>query len=289
MLAPLLVALLLLGGCREEGSEAPSEDGGTAASSTGAEAAPAATHPGALPVDTGPGALAARGAPSTGEAPPPEPGAPDSEAPMSPTSPSAAAEAPALPPVTPARIDAFLAYQSRRLELEKALWADLAAEEARDTRKRRRARNAAPADATAPTAASLRRLEQRAEDDAEALEAAGLTPAELVALQDLIREVLAPRQLALELALEETVTLLEEQAERLEGAQREELLAQVGPLKERMTTLRSLVGVRAVHGDAAVDAVLAREEALLAWQEARLTTLLQHTEEEGEGQAGDRR
>lgn len=262
-----------------------------AESPTGPEAQASLTSPVTTPDADAPGALAATGA-ATGEAPPPEPGAPASEAPMSPSStrsPAAAAEARALPPVTPARIDAFLAYQARRLELEKALWADLAAEEALDTRKRRRSRRAAPAGAEAPTTASLRRLEQRAEDDAEALEAAGLTPEELVALQGLIREVLAPRQLALELALEETVTLLEEQAERLEGAQREELLAQVGPLKERMTTLRSLVGVRAVHGDAAVDAVLAREEALLAWQEARLTTLLQHTEEEGEGQAGDRR
>ena len=191
--------------------------------------------------------------------------------------------------LTTARSDAFLAYQERRLELEKALWADLAAEEVPTPRGRAASRDAAPEGTAAPTAASLRRLEQRAEEDAEALEAAGLTPAELESLGTLIREVLSPRQLARELALEETVTLLEEQAERLEGAQRQELLDQVGPLRERMTTLRSLAEVRAAHGDAAVEAVLAREEALLAWQEARLTTLLEDPSGEGEGQAGGRR
>src|SRR5690606_38276745 len=89
--------------------------------------------------------------------------------------------------------------------------------------------------------------------------------------------------------LEETVNLLEEQAERLEGAQQQDLLDQVVPLRERLTSLRSLAEVRATHGDSAVDAVLSREEALLAWQEARLTTLLNDPAESGEGQAGGRR
>lgn len=193
-----------------------------------------------------------------------------------------------LPDVTPARIDAFLAYQGRRLELEQALWADLAAEGGVESGRGRTARRRREAGTGAPSAGALRRLEDRAEEDAQALEAAGLTPAELVSLGALIREVLGPRQLVRELGLEETATLLEEQAERLEGAQQEELLKQVEPLKERMNTLRALADVREIHGDAAVEAVLAREEALLAWQEARLSALLQDPGGDGEGQAAGR-
>src|SRR5690606_5303075 len=205
----------------------------------------------------------------------------------SPTSP--AGVVPELPAVTPERIDAFLAYQGRRLQLEQALWADLAAEATPRAPGRTRARGRTPEGGQSPTAASLRRLEQRAEEEAEALEAAGLTPAELESLGTLVREVLGPRQLALELGLEETVNLLEEQAERLEGAQQQDLLDQVVPLRERLTSLRSLAEVRATHGDSAVDAVLSREEALLAWQEARVTTVLNDRAESGEGQAGGRR
>jgi len=166
--------------------------------------------------------------------------------------------------VTVARIDAFLDYQSRRLTLEASLWKEL---ETAMPKQRRGAR------AAAPSRASLALLERRAAEDEAALTAVGLTRAELGELGALVREVLGPRRLAGELALEETAALLEEQAERLTGPQAEELNAQAAPLRARLNELMALEQVRLERGDASVDAVLAREEALLRWEQARLAAL----------------
>lgn len=167
--------------------------------------------------------------------------------------------------VTVARIDAFLRYQERRLTLEASLWKEL---EAAMPKTRRRAGTQVP-----PSRASLELLERRASEDEAALAEVGLTRAELSELGSLVRDVLGPRRLARELALEETAALLEEQAERLEGAQAAELQAQAAPLRARLNELLALEQVRLERGDAAVDAVLAREESLLTWEQARFAAL----------------
>lgn len=169
---------------------------------------------------------------------------------------------PALPAVTPARIDAFLAYQRQRLALDAALWKELGA------------RGLRGADAGAGDAqGALELLEQRALEEARVQAAQGLSREELLALGTLVREVLEPRQLARELGLAETVALLEEQGARLSGGPREELEEQLAPLRARLAELESLAGPRARHGDAAVEAVLARETELLAWEAERLLSL----------------
>lgn len=194
---------------------------------------------------------------------PPGPVAPAEPRPPGPSGPGEAPEALAL---TPGKLEAFLRYQQLRLEAESSLQREVAAVASR--------LEAGGAAGERARREAVRLLEGRAEAEARAQQAAGLRPEEARALGVLVEDVLRPRLLARTLGLDETVRVLEEQRDRLRGDKREELEAQLVPMREQRDALAGLRDVRARHGDAAVDLVLSREAELLRAHDARVERLV---------------
>jgi hypothetical protein len=108
--------------------------------------------------------------------------------------------------------------------------------------------------------AGLRRRTERA----QAMRAdAGLTPAEVQALETLTAEVALARAGAGGPELEEALRALETAKDQLPAEQRAGVERTVARLRDQQERARSLSEVRARWGDAAVDTVLAREKAVL--------------------------
>ena len=134
---------------------------------------------------------------------------------------------------------------------------------------------------SAPSAREVRRLAQAADGGERALEEAyaglqrrteraqavrvdaGLTAAEVQALETLTAEVALARAGAGGPELEEALRALEAAKDQLPPEQRAGVERTVGRLREQQERARSLSEVRARWGDAAVDVVLAREKAVL--------------------------
>lgn len=133
----------------------------------------------------------------------------------------------------------------------------------------------------APSAREVRRLSQAADGGARALEEAyaglrrrteqaqaaradaGLTDAEVQALEALTAEVALGRAGSGGPELEEAVRALEGAKDRLPAEQRAGVERTVARLRAQQDRARTLSEVRAKWGDAAVDTVLAREKAVL--------------------------
>ena len=105
---------------------------------------------------------------------------------------------------------------------------------------------------------------QRRTERAQAVRAdAGLTTAEVQALETLTAEVALARAGAGGPELEEALRALEAAKDQLPAEQRAGVEKTVKRLREQQDRARSLSEVRARWGDAAVDTVLAREKAVL--------------------------
>jgi hypothetical protein len=133
----------------------------------------------------------------------------------------------------------------------------------------------------APSAREVRRLSQAADGGARALEEAyaglrrrteqaqavradaGLTDAEVQALEALTAEVALARAGSGGAELDEALRSLEEAKDRLPAEQRAGVERTVARLRAQQDRARTLSEVRAKWGDAAVDMVLAREKAVL--------------------------
>jgi hypothetical protein len=153
--------------------------------------------------------------------------------------------------LTVAKLDGFLAYE--RL---------LRGESAPSAREVRRLSQAADGGERALEEAYAG-LQQRTER-AQALRAdAGLTPAEVQALETLTAEVALARAGAGGPELEEALRALEAAKDQLPPEQRAGVERTVARLREQQERARTLSEVRARWGDAAVDVVLAREKAVL--------------------------
>jgi hypothetical protein len=134
---------------------------------------------------------------------------------------------------------------------------------------------------SAPSAREVRRLSQAADGGERALEEAyaglqrrteraqavrtdaGLTAAEVQALETLTAEVALARAGAGGPELEDALRALEAAKDQLPPEQRAGVERTVARLREQQERARSLSEVRARWGDAAVDVVLAREKAVL--------------------------
>jgi hypothetical protein len=133
----------------------------------------------------------------------------------------------------------------------------------------------------APSAREVRRLSQAADGGVRALEEAyaglqrrteraqalrvdaGLTPAEVQALESLTADVALARAGAGGPELEEALHALESAKDQLPAEQRAGVERTVARLRAQQERARSLSDVRTRWGDAAVDLVLAREKAVL--------------------------
>jgi hypothetical protein len=132
-----------------------------------------------------------------------------------------------------------------------------------------------------PSAREVRRLSQAADGGVRALEDAyaglqrrteraqalrvdaGLTPAEVQALESLTADVALARAGAGGPELEEALQALESAKDQLPAEQRVGVERTVARLRAQQERARSLSDVRAKWGDPAVDVVLAREKAVL--------------------------
>jgi hypothetical protein len=153
--------------------------------------------------------------------------------------------------LTPAKLDGFLAYE--RL---------LRGEPAPSVRQIQRLSQATDGGDRALEEAygGLRRRTERAQ--AVRIDA-GLTPAEVQALETLTAEVALARAAAGGPELEEALRALETAKDQLPAEQRAGVERTVKRLREQQERARNLTEVRARWGDAAVDTVLAREKAVL--------------------------
>lgn len=133
----------------------------------------------------------------------------------------------------------------------------------------------------APSAREVRRLSQAVDGGARALEEAyaglrrrteqaqalradaGLTDAEVQALEALTAEVALARAGSGGPELDEALRSLEEAKDRLPADQRAGVERTIGRLRAQQDHARTLSDVRAKWGDAAVDTVLVREKAVL--------------------------
>ena len=153
--------------------------------------------------------------------------------------------------LTVAKLDGFLAYE-RLLRGEPA-------PSAREVQRLSRAADGGER-ALEEAYAGLRRRTERA----QAVRAdAGLTAAEVQALETLTAEVALARAGAGGPELEEALRALEAAKDQLPAEQRAGVERTVGRLRAQQERARSLSEVRARWGDAAVEVVLAREKAVL--------------------------
>jgi hypothetical protein len=148
-------------------------------------------------------------------------------------------------------LDRYLAFQKEALELELATLRELTALEAQPDDPDGRFAVAVQREAEAR--ASLRQRFELTLDDVEALER-------------ITSEVMARRALAATSEEQEQQRELEQLAARLSEEDREQLSPQLERARKEQRELLGLVAERAVHGDANVDVVLARERELtLLW------------------------
>ena len=110
---------------------------------------------------------------------------------------------------------------------------------------------------------SMKLIEAKAQAEAKAREAAGLSEADVNALGRIVTDVISQRHLAQVLRYDEELRATEALQAKLPPAQQQELAPRVRTLREQEAGLRGLAEVRRRHGDANVDVVLTREEDLV--------------------------
>lgn len=170
----------------------------------------------------------------------------------------AAAAAPYV--VTAEKLDGFVRYQRRMLEGSARLTAELEA----------MARGVLPDGGPLTGAAARAGLEGKARLEEEARREAGLTPRDVRELSAVVTAVMAQRHLGDALDYGEELERLEAVRAKLPPEQARTLDPQVEALRARDEEFRRLPALRRAHGDANVDAVLAREADLRRNYEALL-------------------
>ncbi len=161
--------------------------------------------------------------------------------------------------VTPEKIDAFIAYQKKMLEVWAGTLEDLERLEGKA--------DAGMAAVNEVVDAARRR--GRAEEAAR--EATGLTEREVGFLEALVGDVIAKRSLGKSMNLDGLVRQIEATKAALPPEQREAVEKSIAEMKKQQADLQSLADERQKYGSANVDAVLARESELTKNWEALLT------------------
>ncbi|MBU8899882.1 hypothetical protein DRW03_33000 [Corallococcus sp. H22C18031201] len=152
--------------------------------------------------------------------------------------------------VTPQKLDAYVGYQRRMLEVYGSLMRGL-----QDMGSLMDA-------GTGEARAGLKLIERKAKAEAEARQAAGLSEDDVNGIAEIVTAVISQRQMGRTLQFEEELKKLEALQARLPQEQRSQLAPQVDSMRRQVETFQKLPQVRSQFGDASVDAVLAREEDL---------------------------
>jgi hypothetical protein len=157
--------------------------------------------------------------------------------------------------VTKAKLDAYVGYQRRMLEVYGSLLKGLEGVGALV--------DAGTPEAKAAARAGLKLVEAKAKAEADARAEAGLSEDDINGIAEVVTAVISQRQLGRTLGYEEELKKLEALQERLPPEQRTELAEQVASMRQQVESFEKLAGVRRDHGDANVDVVLTREEDLM--------------------------
>jgi hypothetical protein len=165
------------------------------------------------------------------------------------------ADAPGAYQVTKPKLDAYVGYQRRMLEVYGSLLKGLEGVGALV--------DAGTPEAMASARAGLKVVEAKAKAEAEARAEAGLSEADINGIAEVVTAVISQRQLGRTMGYEEELKKLEALQERLPEAQRQELAAQVASMRQQVEASQRLASVRREFGDANVDVVLTREEDLM--------------------------
>ncbi|MCE9667829.1 hypothetical protein LY474_08405 [Myxococcus stipitatus] len=157
--------------------------------------------------------------------------------------------------VTREKVDAYVTYQQRML--------DVYGQQVKGLQGLGALVDAGTPEAMAAARAGLKVVEAKAKAEAEARAQAGLSVVDVNGLAEVVTAVIGQRQLGRTLQYEEELAKLEALQAKLPEAQRAELGAQVASMRQQVEAFQKLTDVRRQYGDANVDAVLTREDDLV--------------------------
>jgi len=169
--------------------------------------------------------------------------------------------------VTSAKLDAFVMYQEKVLEVWSGSMKDLASMSAKA--------DAGRYEGTAGTALAAQDLavatERRAAAEEAARKVSGLTDADVEFLEHIVADVIAKRSLGRNTDMALMLEPMEKAMAGLPAEQREAMQKSIAEMKKQQHELTQLSEERRKYGSANVDAVLAREKELTRNWEAMLT------------------
>ncbi|MBZ4416756.1 hypothetical protein [Myxococcus sp. RHSTA-1-4] len=157
--------------------------------------------------------------------------------------------------VTKEKLDAYVGYQRRMLEVYGSLLKGL--------HNLGALVDAGTPEAMASARAGLKVVEAKAKAEAEARAQAGLSEADVNGIAEVVTAVISQRQLGRTLQYEEELKKLEALQEKLPPEQQEGMAAQVASMRRQVEAFEKLADARREYGDANVDVVLTREEDLM--------------------------
>ncbi|QSQ24290.1 hypothetical protein JY651_04800 [Pyxidicoccus parkwayensis] len=157
--------------------------------------------------------------------------------------------------VTKEKLDAYVGYQRRMLEVYGSLLKGLQGLGALV--------DAGTPEAMASAREGLKVVEAKAKAEAEARQQAGLTENDVNGIAEVVTAVISQRQLGRTLQYEEELKKLEALQAKLPPEQQKGLEPQVANMRRQVESFEKLADVRRDYGDANVDVVLTREDDLM--------------------------
>ena len=155
--------------------------------------------------------------------------------------------------LTQEKVDAYVGYQRRMLDVYAATLSPPAI---------KNVRAGTPSD-TQALAESMKRIESKAQKEAEARREARLSEEDVNRIGALVTDVIGERHLATMMDLGGELQKLEATRARLSPEQQKEMDPEIEALRKQVQKMEKLEALRAAHGDANVDLVLSREKDLL--------------------------
>lgn len=157
--------------------------------------------------------------------------------------------------VTKQKLDAYVGYQQRMLDVYGSMLKGLHGLGALV--------DAGTPEAMASARAGLRVVEAKAKAEAEARAQAGLSEADVNGIAEVVTAVISQRQLGRTLQYEEELKKLEALQAKLPPEQQAGLAEQVASMRRQVEAFEKLAEARREYGDANVDVVLTREDDLM--------------------------
>ncbi|MCY1034738.1 hypothetical protein OV207_25035 [Corallococcus sp. BB11-1] len=153
--------------------------------------------------------------------------------------------------VTKAKLDAYVGYQRKMLEVYGSLM--------RSLQDMGPLMDAGTPQALEAARSGLKLIERKAQAETDARTAAGLTTDEVNRIAEVVTSVISQRQMGRTLQYEEELKKLEALQARMPAEQQQELAPQVESMRREVESFQKLPEARREFGDANVDVVLTRE------------------------------